>query len=240
MKHRLIRFLLKCYPARWRTRYAEEYVALLEQLPLTPHQIADTLRGAIHAHWRNWPPPLRQSAGTITVSLAYGALAGAAAGAVYSPVRSVSNAILFDLTGNYPLKMVPLVLNARLFSLGLLGGLGGLFFGAIIGLMIGMLLASILARWTIATARRPTIVRAIVLTIVGLGWLWNAAISPHDAITALTTAAVAGQPWFSAQNATADLLNILLIGLIGLPAAWWLSIQIANWHRQTFPDITVE
>jgi hypothetical protein len=41
--------LLRCYPARWRERYGEEFAALLEERPLGPFDVADVLLGALDA-----------------------------------------------------------------------------------------------------------------------------------------------------------------------------------------------
>jgi hypothetical protein len=43
-------FLLRLYPAAWRTRYGDEFESLLEERPLTPFDVADVLLGAIDAH----------------------------------------------------------------------------------------------------------------------------------------------------------------------------------------------
>ena len=42
-------FLIRCYPARWRARYGEEFEALLEERPLGPFDVADILLGALDA-----------------------------------------------------------------------------------------------------------------------------------------------------------------------------------------------
>ena len=44
------RLLVRCYPARWRARYADEFVAILEERPLGPFDVADVLLGALDAH----------------------------------------------------------------------------------------------------------------------------------------------------------------------------------------------
>jgi hypothetical protein len=44
------RWLVGLYPADWRDRYGDEYLALLEQLPLTPRVVADHARAALAAH----------------------------------------------------------------------------------------------------------------------------------------------------------------------------------------------
>jgi hypothetical protein len=46
------RFLIRCYPARWRERYGDEFEALLEERPLGPFDVADILLGALDARLR--------------------------------------------------------------------------------------------------------------------------------------------------------------------------------------------
>jgi hypothetical protein len=42
--------LLRLYPARWRSRYGDEFEALLQERPLGPFDVADVLLGALDAH----------------------------------------------------------------------------------------------------------------------------------------------------------------------------------------------
>lgn len=44
--------LIRCYPARWRARYGEEFAAILEERPLGPFDVADILLGALDAQLR--------------------------------------------------------------------------------------------------------------------------------------------------------------------------------------------
>ncbi len=44
--------LIRCYPARWRDRYGDEFDALLEERPLGPFDVADILLGALDAQLR--------------------------------------------------------------------------------------------------------------------------------------------------------------------------------------------
>ena len=44
--------LIRCYPARWRDRYGEEFEAILEERPLGPFDVADILLGALDARLR--------------------------------------------------------------------------------------------------------------------------------------------------------------------------------------------
>ncbi|MBA2374186.1 MAG: hypothetical protein H0V74_08310 [Chloroflexi bacterium] len=45
--------LLRCYPARWRARYGDEFGAILEERPLGPFDVLDILLGAIDAQLRS-------------------------------------------------------------------------------------------------------------------------------------------------------------------------------------------
>lgn len=45
-------FLIRCFPARWRARYGDEFEAVLEERPLGPFDVADILLGALDAHLR--------------------------------------------------------------------------------------------------------------------------------------------------------------------------------------------
>lgn len=45
--------LIRCYPARWRERYGDEFLAILEERPLGPYDVADILLGALDARLRS-------------------------------------------------------------------------------------------------------------------------------------------------------------------------------------------
>jgi len=42
--------LIRCYPARWRDRYGEEFAAVLAERTLGPFDVADIVLGALDAH----------------------------------------------------------------------------------------------------------------------------------------------------------------------------------------------
>ena len=46
----MISLLIRCYPARWRARYGDEFAAVLAERPLGPFDVADVLLGALDAH----------------------------------------------------------------------------------------------------------------------------------------------------------------------------------------------
>jgi len=45
----MIALLIRCYPARWRARYGDEFAVLLTERPLGPFDVADVLLGALDA-----------------------------------------------------------------------------------------------------------------------------------------------------------------------------------------------
>jgi drug/metabolite transporter (DMT)-like permease len=47
-----VRFLLRLYPAAWRARYEEEFLAVLEERPLSPFDFFDITLGALDARLR--------------------------------------------------------------------------------------------------------------------------------------------------------------------------------------------
>jgi hypothetical protein len=51
--------LIRCYPASWRKRYGDEFLAILEERPLGPYDVADILLGALDARL-----PSRRGAGS--------------------------------------------------------------------------------------------------------------------------------------------------------------------------------
>lgn len=53
--------LLRLYPHRWRDRYGDEFLALLEQQPVTPIVVLDVLLGALDAHLRAHVSPMTET-----------------------------------------------------------------------------------------------------------------------------------------------------------------------------------
>lgn len=52
--------LLSLYPQKWRQRYQDEFLDVLEQMPLTLPILWDTLRGALDAHLHPSLIPIRK------------------------------------------------------------------------------------------------------------------------------------------------------------------------------------
>src|SRR5579859_7427710 len=53
-------WLLRLYPQRWRRRYGEEFLALLDEVPLTPSALLDILRAAIDAQVRTFRATIKE------------------------------------------------------------------------------------------------------------------------------------------------------------------------------------
>ena len=69
-------FLIRCYPARWRARYGDEFEAILEERPLGPFDVADILLGALDAQLRlRGHGVATQHARRFTMSLRIGGIA---------------------------------------------------------------------------------------------------------------------------------------------------------------------
>ena len=80
----MIALLLRLYPARWRTRYGDEFAALLAERPLGPFDVADVLLGALDAHLHlrglgSWSEHRRG----FPMSLRLGGIAAVAGGALW-------------------------------------------------------------------------------------------------------------------------------------------------------------
>ncbi len=80
----MIALLLRLYPARWRTRYGDEFRALLAERPLGPFDVADVLLGALDAHLHlrglgSWSEHRRG----FPMSLRIGGIAAAIGGALW-------------------------------------------------------------------------------------------------------------------------------------------------------------
>jgi hypothetical protein len=113
--------LLRCYPARWRERYGDEFAAILDERPLGPFDVADILLGALdaHLHLRGLGAASEHGRG-FAMSLRIGGLAAIAGGSLWA--FAVIGAALFNDAGGS--KMWGLLLAVAMVAL--LGALVGL------------------------------------------------------------------------------------------------------------------
>jgi len=73
-------FLLRLYPAAWRTRYGDEFDALLAERHLGPFDVADVLLGAVDAHVHRRGDPASEHGKGLTMSRHLGGTAAVIAG----------------------------------------------------------------------------------------------------------------------------------------------------------------
>ena len=175
-------FLIRCYPARWRARYGDEFEAILEERPLGPFDVADILLGALDAQLR-----LRghgvdtQHARSFTMSLRIGGIAAIVGASLI--------VIVIALTGGRTDGSDNAVTIALLLSLAaLLVGLTGM--------------SAFQARsnpWLVWTAFAVTAVGTVAIFIAGLGDLtgagprdWRDGPLPIGAVTAALGSAAFG------------------------------------------------
>lgn len=139
----------------------------------------------------------------------YGAIAGACAGSLYQVVRRTVPLILMHLGIAPGGPLLPPLFDSHLGMIALLGGLGGLFFGALLGVPAGLLAAVVHRRWSPAhssRADRGPRIRAAVMAVLGAGWVANAAISPVG--------------WL-------EVVSMIELGVVMLGAGWWLGGRLA-------------
>jgi hypothetical protein len=75
--------LLRLYPPAWRERYGEEFAALLEDVPLGPHEVVDVALAALDARLHSAPGPAVVS-GPPVLSLRVGGIAAVWGGVLWS------------------------------------------------------------------------------------------------------------------------------------------------------------
>lgn len=113
--------IIRCYPARWQARYGDEFLAMLEERPLGPFDVADILLGALDAQLRlrgvgTQPSPRKG----ITMSLRLGGLAAI----IGAPLWAAAFIILNSVFGSADVRAPAVMLVAG--SLALLVALAGL------------------------------------------------------------------------------------------------------------------
>lgn len=90
--------LIRAYPARWRARYGDEFLAILEERPLGPFDVADVLLGALDARLR-----LRERGAGIhdgrkfTMSLRIGGIAALIGAPVWAGGFVVASGVVGDV-----------------------------------------------------------------------------------------------------------------------------------------------
>lgn len=101
--------LIRCYPARWRARYGEEFAAILGERPLGPFDVFDILLGALDARLRIRCRDVGTHGWGFDMSLRIGGIA------------AVTGATIFGIAGFLLLGWLPSANEALASSLVLVG-----------------------------------------------------------------------------------------------------------------------
>jgi hypothetical protein len=95
-------FLLRCYPARWRARYGDEFAAVLAERPLGPFDVADVLLSALdaHLHLRGLGAASRHATG-FAMSLRIGGVAAIIGAPVWVSGFVIGSGVVGDVDTRY-------------------------------------------------------------------------------------------------------------------------------------------
>ncbi len=100
--------LVRCYPARWRERYGDEFLAILEERPLGPYDVADILLGALDARLRSrrhGAASTAQGRG-FPMSLRIGGFAAILGAVLWAVGGLLSIGVVGDVSGDLPVAML--------------------------------------------------------------------------------------------------------------------------------------
>jgi hypothetical protein len=202
--------LIRCYPARWRARYGEEFAAILEERPLGPFDVADILLGALDAQLR-----LRghgvdtQHARSFTMSLRVGGVAAIIGASLIIIVIALTGGLT---QGSDEVSAIALLVALAALLVALTG------------------LSAFQARsnpWLVWSAFAVTAVGTVVIIIAGVSDLagvgpgdWRDGLLPIGAITATLGSATFGIATYRGSVLSRKGALALVIGpLVGLGGA---------------------
>ena len=244
--------LVRLYPASWRERYGDELVAVLEDRPPGPFDVADLLLGALdaHLHLRGLGNRSEHRKG-IPMSLRLAGLAAIIGGAVWTVVLAV--AALSNAEG---LERIPLTL-LLVAVIALLAGLAGLsalqsrrypggtwvsFLLPIVGLFlmtIGIVTHSLTGQSTIGgMAEEPFLALLFGLMLTLVGSFVFAIVTIRTRALSRVAAAVLAAGAIACFPAMLDILHapalvILMAG--GLFGLGWIGLGLDAIRRDRAP-----
>jgi hypothetical protein len=230
--------LIRLYPAAWRERYGEEFLALLEARPPTPGDRFDIVRGAIdarlHPQVRQASPepagPPDQRAADLVVArrLGFGALAGAGVWAAAWGV-ALMGPLIYDGYGAYrdgAAALPVIMLAVALLVGGLIGQLIWLPRSARAARVGAVIAIPCLIMWSFG----PWLIQPFTIAVVGLVTLSIGAVRV-GAWSAAPALAVAASPvlvviavflgFSGLLELPQDVVTIVIL-VLGLPI--WLGV----------------
>jgi hypothetical protein len=243
--------LIRCYPAHWRARYEDEFLAILGERPLGPYDVADILLGAVDARLRSRRAGASHSKGRgLPMSLRVGGIS-AIVGAVILAVSwfgTLTGSLPLDgrvLTGLIVLGLVFLLValtilsaaQARVrprmvwaaFGLAALGAVGytvGLL--GLIGVNEGDLPAGSIGETIAPIAFVVGGLAAVIgFALFGTATYRTGTLSRAGAVLLAVGPALGAVAWILAMNVAWDLGGTVFLGAMTCFLAGWVVLGIA-------------
>jgi hypothetical protein len=241
--------LIRCYPARWRERYGDEFLALLEERPLGPYDVADILLGALDARLRS-----HRAAGSpergLPMSLRLGGFA-AITGALILAVSwfgTIAGALPFD--GRVLVALILVGLASLLVSLTILSAFQARAMPALvwtafalsalgaIGYMVGMLglmgveegdVAADGIGKTMSTVGFAAggLAAVVGFALFGIATFRSGVLSRPGAVLIATGPALGAFAWIAALTVSWNLGAVLFVAAMGCFLIGWIVLGIA-------------
>jgi hypothetical protein len=98
--------LTRCYPASWRERYEDEFLAVLEERPLGPYDVLDILMGALDARLRSRGQRAFHPGRGLPMSLRIGGLAAILGAVLWAVAGLLSTGIAGQVGDGVPVAML--------------------------------------------------------------------------------------------------------------------------------------
>jgi hypothetical protein len=98
--------LIRCYPAAWRARYEDEFLAVLEERPLGPYDLVDILMGALDARLRSRGRRALDPGRGLPMSLRIGGFAAMVGAALWALAGLLSTGVAGPVSDSLPVAML--------------------------------------------------------------------------------------------------------------------------------------
>jgi hypothetical protein len=201
--------LVRLYPAAWRERYEDEFLALLEARPPTAGDRFDIIRGAFDARLHpqvrptaNDVPPIPEQDLRIARRLGFAGIVGAVLWPLAFGVALVGP-VVYDGDGAYRDGSAALPI----------------FFGAI-AMLVASLLGHLISLPRHARVARISAVAAIPLLLVfGLGpWMWPFGLAAFGLVAILAVAGLWAKAWpgWASSAVVGGVLCVVLVAAVGI------------------------
>jgi len=243
--------LIRCYPARWRARYGDEFLAILEERPLGPYDVADIVLGALDARLRSRRDRAATPQGRgFTMSLRLGGIAAIVGAAILGfawftvfpgaismePIVLMAmfvvglGALLVALTilSAFQARTLPrLVWTAfALAAVGVVAYVVGLL--GLIGVTEGAVTSGSAAETAVTVAYAAGGLAAVVgFALFGVATYRSGELSRPGAVLLAAGPALMVGAWLVAFTVAWDLGGLMMLGAVGCFLTGWVVLGIA-------------